>query len=69
MKNKPLVGLRILWASGKRAASGVKAKSSTPDNGKEYRCRLEVESGKKLRVRGFLAFSLLGRTQHWLRED
>jgi uncharacterized protein (DUF2147 family) len=28
-----------------------------------------VEGGKKLEVRGYLGFSLLGRTQTWVREE
>jgi uncharacterized protein (DUF2147 family) len=70
MKNRPLVGLRILWDLRKEGGQWAEGKILDPDNGKEYRCRLEVESGgKKLKVRGFIGFSLFGRTQCWLRED
>jgi len=27
------------------------------------------DGGKKLRVRGFIGFSLLGRTEYWLRDE
>ncbi len=27
------------------------------------------DGGKKLKVRGFIGFSLLGRTQYWLRDE
>jgi uncharacterized protein (DUF2147 family) len=41
-----------------------------PDNGKIYKCSVSVENGgKKLRVRGFIGFSVLGRTQYWIRVD
>lgn len=41
-----------------------------PNNGKTYSCKVElIENGKKLKVRGFIGFSLLGRTQFWLREE
>jgi len=39
-----------------------------PENGTEYSLRLTpIEGGAKLQVRGFLGFSLLGRTQTWVR--
>jgi uncharacterized protein (DUF2147 family) len=41
-----------------------------PDNGKTYKCYIAVEDGgQKLKVRGFIGFSLLGRTQYWLRDE
>ena len=37
-----------------------------PNDGKVYKCKMEViEGGNKVNVRGFLGFSLLGRTQVW----
>ena len=40
-----------------------------PDHGKMYRCKLRVEEhGGLLSVRGFIGFSLLGRSQVWTRE-
>jgi uncharacterized protein (DUF2147 family) len=69
MKNKPLIGLRILWGlrkSGDHWAGGV---ILDPDNGKTYRCFVDMQDGgEKLKVRGFIGFSLLGRTQYWLRD-
>jgi len=40
-----------------------------PDNGNVYDCKMTLEEGgRRLRVRGFLGISLLGRTQFWSRE-
>ena len=37
-----------------------------PKNGETYKCYIEVEEGgKKLKVRGYIGISLLGRTQYW----
>ena len=37
-----------------------------PKNGKVYSCKLWLEDGE-LQVRGYIGFSLLGRSQTWLR--
>jgi len=38
-----------------------------PDNGKTYKCKIELHSDGTLSVRGFIGFSLLGETQTWTR--
>lgn len=38
-----------------------------PETGKEYKCYLILEAGNKLKVRGYIGFSLIGRTQYWTR--
>ncbi len=38
-----------------------------PESGKTYSCRLELEDQNTLEVRGFVRFSLLGRSQNWTR--
>lgn len=41
-----------------------------PDNGKVYSCRVRVvDDNRSLEVRGYIGFSLLGRTQMWQRAD
>jgi uncharacterized protein (DUF2147 family) len=41
-----------------------------PENGKVYKCKMKLdETGNKLEVRGFIGFSLLGRSQIWTREE
>lgn len=66
--NKPLIGMVILKglkASGDEYGGGT---IMDPNNGKTYKCKIEVlEDGAKLKVRGFIGFSLLGRNQFWLR--
>lgn len=70
-KDKPLIGLQILWglkADGNGKWSG--GEIMDPKKGKTYSCKMElIEDGKKLKVRGFLGFSLLGRTQTWERQE
>lgn len=67
-KDKPMLGLEIIRGAkhveGKEVWEG--GKILDPENGKEYTLRLTpIEGGKKLEVRGSIAF--FGRTQTWLR--
>ncbi len=40
-----------------------------PESGNVYKCYLELVENNKLKVRGYIGFSLLGRTQYWLRKQ
>jgi len=39
-----------------------------PKNGKVYSCKLWIEDGD-LQVRGYMGFSLIGRSQTWIRAE
>ena len=70
LKGKPLIGLRIPWDLRKDGAEWTGGRILDPDNGKVYKCSITVEhDGEKLKVRGFIGFSLLGRTEYWLRQE
>jgi uncharacterized protein (DUF2147 family) len=67
-KDKPMLGLEIIRGAKKVADKDVweGGKVLDPENGKEYTLRLTpIEGGKKLEVRGSIAF--FGRTQTWVR--
>jgi uncharacterized protein (DUF2147 family) len=69
-KNQPMVGMEIIRHMKKSGDEYVGGDILDPETGKIYRCKMRVEdSGKKLDVRGFLGFSLLGRTQTWIRQN
>jgi uncharacterized protein (DUF2147 family) len=69
LKGKPVIGLQILWDLVKDGDAWSGGTILDPANGKTYKCLLSVEEGgTKLKVRGFIGFSLLGRTQYWHRE-
>lgn len=38
-----------------------------PENGKTYSCKMTLRDSEHLDVRGFIGFSLLGRTENWTR--
>lgn len=70
LKGHPLVGLRIVWNLRQDRDQWSDGEILDPDSGKTYRCSAALkDGGKKLRVRGYIGFSLLGRTQYWLRDE
>jgi uncharacterized protein (DUF2147 family) len=67
-KNKPVLGMIILWGLKQDGKEYTGGDILDPDKGKTYSCKIEVlDGGQKLKVRGFIGFSLLGRTQFWYR--
>jgi uncharacterized protein (DUF2147 family) len=40
-----------------------------PNNGKTYRCNLELIDQETLSVRGYVGISLFGRTEIWTRKQ
>ncbi len=68
--NQPVLGMTILWGLGKQGDEYGDGEILAPETGKIYRARMKlIDNGKKLEVRGFIGFSLFGRTQTWLREE
>ncbi len=71
LQGEPVVGLLItkdfvfdgkgLWHKGT---------IYDPDNGKTYKCKIKFGDNEKvLKVRGFIGFSMLGRTTYWTRVE
>lgn len=68
LHNKPIIGMTVLRGLTKDGDEWNGGKVFDPESGKNYRCLIEVQDGgKKLKVRGYVGFSLLGRTQYWHR--
>jgi uncharacterized protein (DUF2147 family) len=66
--NKPILGMTILTGFKHNVDSWDEGEILDPKKGSIYRCKLRiVDSGKKLNVRGYVLFPLLGRTQTWIR--
>ena len=66
-KNKPILGLNIIKGLSKDGAEYNSGEILDPKNGNLYKCALSLESKDKLKVRGYIGFSLIGRTQYWYR--
>jgi uncharacterized protein (DUF2147 family) len=70
LKNQPILGMVILKDLQKDDDEWSGGTIMDPGNGKTYKCKIAVEDGgKKLKVRGYIGLSLLGRTQHWVRTE
>lgn len=71
-KDQPVVGMTIIRNAKPDAAKAVweGGEILDPNNGTVYKLKLKpIEGGKKLEVRGFVGFALLGRTQTWVRVE
>ncbi|PKA83965.1 uncharacterized protein (DUF2147 family) [Ulvibacter sp. MAR_2010_11] len=68
-KDKPVLGLVIIRGLEKDGDEYNGGKVLDPENGKFYKCYIVLEEPNKLKVRGYVGFSLLGRTQYWHRAN
>lgn len=70
LKDRPLVGLQVLWGFKQNGDEWSGGKVLDPESGKIYHASLTLEDGgKKLRLRGYIGVPLLGRTEHWVRVE
>ena len=68
LRNRAIAGLEFMndftYAGKSRWRDG---KIYDPEVGKTYSCKMTLVNPKKLEVRGYVGFSLLGRTVEWTR--
>jgi uncharacterized protein (DUF2147 family) len=68
--NQPVLGLTFLWGFTKQGDEYQGGEILDPESGKIYQAKMKlIDGGKKLEVRGFIGFSLFGRSQTWLRQE
>lgn len=63
-KNKPLIGMEVIRGLKKSGSEFTGGTITDPKSGKTYKCTV-TKDGNKLNVRGYVGFSLIGRTQTW----
>jgi uncharacterized protein (DUF2147 family) len=66
-KDKPILGMTIIKGLTKDGDEYSGGKILDPKNGKQYKCYITLDGKDKLKVRGYIGISLLGRTQTWAR--
>ena len=68
-KNKPILDMEILSGLQMNDDDWSGGKILDPKNGKEYKCYIKLVEDNKLKIRGYIGFSLLGRTAYWQRAE
>lgn len=66
-KGKPIQDLVIIKGLEKDGDEYNDGTIMDPNNGKVYKCYIKLDGADKLNVRGYVGFSLFGRTQTWSR--
>ncbi len=66
-KNQLILGMVILRNFHPEGEDWVEGTVVDPENGKEYKGKIWAVGNDKLRMRGFIGISLLGRTASWVR--
>jgi uncharacterized protein (DUF2147 family) len=66
-KNKPILGMIIINGLKKEDSEYNGGTVLDPENGKKYKCYITLESADKLKLRGYIGLSIMGRTQIWTR--
>ncbi len=66
-KDKNIIGLVILKDLEKDGDKYEDGEIMDPKNAKTYSAYIQLVKPDKLKVRGYVGFSLLGRTQYWHR--
>ncbi len=66
-KDKPLIGLDILWDLKPYKDYWSYGHIVDPANGKVYKASIWLEGANELKVRGYIGFSIIGRTQTWYK--
>jgi uncharacterized protein (DUF2147 family) len=68
LRSRPIMGLELMRGfvfDGK--GTWKKGTIYDPDNGKTYKCKLRLGDDGVLNVRGYIGFSMIGRTSQWTR--
>jgi hypothetical protein len=66
-KNKPLTNMVILKDFIKENEIWTKGKILIPKTGKKYDCNIYLENQNRLIIRGYIGFSIFGRSTNWFR--
>jgi len=70
LKDQRIIGMTILTNLSQKDKEWSGGQILDPNNGKVYKCYIKViEDGAKLKVRGYIGFSMLGRTQNWIKVE
>ncbi|WP_299063619.1 DUF2147 domain-containing protein [uncultured Polaribacter sp.] len=66
-KGKKILGLDILTGLEEDGEEWSGGTILDPRNGKVYKCYIALEKPNKLKLRGYIGFSVFGKTAYWER--
>lgn len=69
LRDRKIVGLRIMKIFPKKDGRGWKGTIYDANTGSTYRCTVEPRSENRLKFRGYIGISLFGRTTYWNRVE
>ena len=68
-KDAPLIGMVIMWnLQEDEDNQWTKGRILDPAAGRTYKCYIELLDPDKIKVRGYVGFPAIGRTQFWHRK-
>lgn len=68
LHNKPILNMNILHVRLSPTGATKRCAILDPQVGKTYHCKLKLaDNGQTLKLRGYIGFSLIGRTDSWQR--
>lgn len=65
--NQPVMGMVIVEGLKQKKDYWEGGTILDPENGKTYKCKIYMEGPDKLKVRGYIGFESIGRSQYWTR--
>jgi uncharacterized protein (DUF2147 family) len=67
LQARPLMGMVMLRDFQFEGEEWTGGKIYNPSDGKEYKCYMKLKDPKTLSIRGYIGFSLLGKTENFQR--
>ncbi len=68
LRQRPLLGLAIVTNLLSSGNDEWKGKVYDPNTGKTYQCTITLLDSNTLKLRGYIGFSILGKTRIWTRK-
>jgi uncharacterized protein (DUF2147 family) len=65
LRNKKVLGMKLFWdfEYNENSARYLNGRIYDANNGKTYKCRMQIDKKGNLEVRGYIGISLFGRTE------
>ena len=67
LKDKPILGMVIVRDLKQDEDEWSGGRVLDPKNGKEYKCTISLKDENTMKLRGYIGFSVFGRTAYWYR--